>query len=67
MGFRLFDADNETVAKAVEAHFVGKGMNGDNDGRVTRARYVYIFMALQARLEDKRPIRQENNREFGRG
>ena len=60
MGWRLFDADNERVAKNVESHFVGKGMEGDTVGRFTRAKYVYIFKGLQARLEDKGPVRQAN-------
>ena len=49
MGWRLFEADTEQVAKNVEAHFVGKGMVGDNLGRNSGAKHVYIFMGLQAR------------------
>ena len=67
MGWRQFDADNEQVARNVEAHFVGKGMEGDSVGRVTRAKYVYIFMGLQSRLEGGRSIQRENPAEFGRG
>lgn len=59
MGWRLFDADNEMVARSVEAHFVDKGMEGDNIGRIFRAKYVYIFMALQARLEGSASVSQQ--------
>lgn len=67
MGWRQFDADNEQVARNIEAHFVGKGMEGDTVGRVTRAKYVYIFMGLQSHLEGRRSIQRENPAEFGRG
>lgn len=60
MGWRIFDADSEQVAKNVGEHFVGKGMEGDNLGRYARARYIYIFMGLQSRQEERGFIRQEN-------
>ena len=66
MGWRQFDADTEQVAKNVESHFVGKGMEGDTGGRVTRAKYVYIFIGLRAQREGDQGNHQENPREFGR-
>ena len=63
-GWRNFTADTETVAKNVEAHFVGKGMDGDAGSRTGRAKCVYIFMSLQDRLEGSRSIQQENSWKF---
>ena len=61
MGWRVFDADTELVAKNVGAHFVRKGMEDDTAGRAARAKYVYIFIGLQAGVEGNRPNRQGNN------
>lgn len=58
MGWRQFDADSEAAARNVEAHFLGKGMEGDAVGRVARAKYVYINMGLRDRLEGSRSIRR---------
>ena len=51
MGWRLFEADTEEAAKRVEVYFVGKGMQGDSDEIVIGARYVCMFMGLEAALE----------------
>lgn len=56
MGWRLFEADSVQVAENIEAHFVAKGMHLDTEGRGAGARFVYIFMGLQARLEGSRSI-----------
>lgn len=60
MGWRQFDADNEQVARNVEAHFVGKGMQGDTGSRDYSAKHVYIFMGLQARLEGAKSFHQQD-------
>lgn len=58
IGWQLFEADTEQVAKNVEAHFVGKGMKRDTGRRGTRAIYVVVFMGLKASPEGARPLQQ---------
>ena len=62
MGWRHFEADTERNAKEIEAHFVDKGMHGDSGLRISGAKYVYIFMGLQARLEGRRPAREASSK-----
>ena len=62
-GWQIFDADSEQGAKNIETHFVDKGMASNNEGRGGRAKFVYIYMGLQGRLEGSRSI----NRSYGRG
>ncbi|MDA1127976.1 MAG: hypothetical protein O2913_04655 [Chloroflexi bacterium] len=50
-GWQFFDADSEESAKNVEEHFLSKGMAGNNEGRVGRAKFVYIYMGLQSPID----------------
>ena len=63
MGWRHFEADSDRIAKEIEAHFVDKGMHGDSGLRISGAKYVYIFMGLQARLEGRTPARETHSRD----
>ena len=58
IGWRLFEADTEQVAKNVEAHFVRRGMKGDSGGRASGAKYVYIFMGLKNSLREDSPLQR---------
>ena len=54
----MFEADSEQVAKDIDAHFVGKGMKSDTGGRAFGAKFIFIFMSLEAPLEGDRSFRQ---------
>ncbi|MDA1127673.1 MAG: hypothetical protein O2913_03105 [Chloroflexi bacterium] len=58
MGWCQFDADSELAARKIEAYCFARGMHEDTVGRVPGAKYVYIFMGLQARLEGRSSVRQ---------
>ena len=60
MGWRQFDADNEQVARNVDAYFVDKGMEGDTGDGVTAAKHVYTVMVLPPRLGGDRSMHQDN-------
>ena len=44
-GWHLWDADSDEVARNVEQHFVGKGMESSSGG-FRGAEYVYIFLGI---------------------
>jgi hypothetical protein len=39
-----WEADNATIAKSIEEHFLGKGMQNDTNGsKRDRSKYIYLF------------------------